>query len=94
LKQLQRPGFELYPSLKAKQNMHKLLRSQWVVVAPLQKQTENVNLKVASYQNYLTKGEPSLRISKQALAAVATWCDNHQRNVVLSEIPQKLFLYN
>ena len=25
---LQRPGFELYPSLKAKQNMHKLLRSQ------------------------------------------------------------------
>ena len=53
-----------------------------------------MNLRIASYQNYLTKGEPSLRISKQALAAVATWCDNHQRDVVLADIPQKLFLQN
>ena len=34
------------------------------------------------------------RSSKEALAAVATWCDNHDRDVILGDMPKNLFLYN
>jgi hypothetical protein len=66
--------------------MHKLLRQQGMVVAP----TSGVNSSehILRYENYLTKKEPHLRVNKIALTTVATWCDNHQKQVVLADLPR------
>ena len=35
-----------------------------------------------------------MRLTKKTITATATWADNHQRSVLLSEIPRDLFVLN
>lgn len=84
----------MYPSLKSKINMHKLLRSQGMVVAPSSSLTESKDERIIKYQNYLTKPEPHLRVSKKALTTIATWAENHNRPIVLGELPRSHMLFN
>lgn len=94
LQQLTRDGHELFPSIKSKLNMLKLLKSQGIVVAPTFKDQPDTNETVINYQNYLTKPEPQIRVSKKALTTVATWCDSHNKPVMLADLPRDQLLYN
>ena len=40
-----------------------------------------------TYKNYLTRKEPSLRITKKAITTVATWADVHNKPIILGDIP-------
>ena len=35
-----------------------------------------------------------MRLDKQAITAAATWADNHQKSIIVSDIPRDLFIYN
>ena len=97
LSQLIRDGHELYPSAKSKAKMHKLLRSEGIVAGRLRQGNrvrEEVEEEISQYRNYLTRREPSMRITKKALTAVATWADNHNKPVLLGDIPWQLKRYN
>ncbi len=89
-----RDGHELYPSIKSKINMQKLLKGQGIVVAPTYRDQPDNTEAVMLYQNYLTKSEPYLRVNKKALTAVATWCDCHNKPVMLADLPREQLLYN
>lgn len=42
----------------------------------------------------MTKPEPQLRVSKKALTTVATWSENHNKKILLGDIPRAHLLYN
>ena len=54
--QLIRPGYELYPSPKAKLNMAKMLRQQGIFVGKKNQsnEVEDLNKEIVEYENYLT----------------------------------------
>ena len=95
--QLIRDGFELYPSEKSKVNIHKILRSTGVFPTKLSSDATIEQMRgeeLKKYKNYLTTKDPSMRISKKALTTVAAWADNHNKPVMLAEIPTALKRYN
>lgn len=47
----------------------------------------DVDSEIATFKNYLTRKEPSLRVTKKALTTVATWADTHNKPVMLGDIP-------
>ena len=97
MNQLVRSGHELYPSAKSKAKMHKLLRSEGIVAGRLQKpgkDIEELEDEISQYRNYLTRREPSMRITKKALTTVATWADMHNKPVMLGDIPWGLKRHN
>jgi hypothetical protein len=95
LKQLVVPGADLYPSLKSKLNMQKLLRQQGISIGHMNPDTaENSNEQVMRFSNYLTDKVPHQRVSKKALTVVATWAEHHKRPVMLGSIPRPLQLHN
>ena len=53
-----------------------------------------MNEQIIRYRNYMTKQEPSMRITKKALTTVATWADMHKRQIILGDIPWGLKRYN
>ena len=55
---------------------------------------ESIDEEVSRYRNYLTRKEPSMRVSKKALTVAATWADMHQKPVMLGDIPWQLKRYN
>lgn len=65
-----------------------------MVVAPSSSSIDKSDERLVNYQNFMTSKEPHLRVTKKALTTVATWCENHQRSVVLGDIPRTQMLYN
>lgn len=94
LRQLKRPGYELYPSLKSKIKMIKLLKQSGIIVGNKSEPDRDLNEEIVRYQNYLTKKNNSVRVSKKALTTVATWAEMHNSEVVLAEVPSTLHKYN
>lgn len=77
--------------------MHKLLRSEGIVAGRLPgtsyKEAE-LSEEISRYRNYLTRREPTMRITKKALTTVATWADMHNKPIMLGDIPWQLKRYN
>lgn len=77
--------------------MHKLLRAEGIVAGRLQRPVKDADLlmqEIDQYRNYLTKRDPSTRVSKKALTTVATWADMHNKPIMLADIPRTLKRYN
>ena len=92
--QLIRDGHELYPSLKSKLKMTKILKKGGMIVSKLKNREEDLNYEIARYRNYMTRPEPSMRITKKALTTVATWAEMHNKQVLIGDIPWGLKRYN
>ena len=70
--------------------MQKLLRSEGIVAAKMPGSIHaqrDVDAEIETYKNYLTRREPSLRITKKALTTVATWADVHNKPIILGDMP-------
>ena len=50
-----------------------------MMVAKLKNKEEDLNYEIARYRNYMTRPEPSMRITKKALTTVATWAEMDQK---------------
>ena len=59
--------------------MIKLLKQSGIIVSPARRPETDLNEEIVKYQNYMTKQEPSMRITKKALTTVATWAEMHKR---------------
>ena len=94
INQLMREGHELYPSLKSKLKMIKILKRSGMIVSKLKNTELDLNEEIARYRNYMTRPEPSMRITKKALTTVSTWAEMHNRNVLIGDIPWGLKRYN
>ena len=94
INQLIRDGFELYPSLKSKLKMIKILKQSGIIVSPAPRHELCEDERIVRYLNYMTKPEPSMRITKKALTTVATWAEMHKRQIILGDIPWGLKRYN
>ena len=72
--------------------MLKILRSEGIMPSRLGSSTseDDINEEVRNYRNYLTRREPSMRITKKALTVAATWADKHSKPIVLGDIPWQL----
>ena len=94
LNQLMRKGHELYPSLKSKLKMTKILKRSGIIVSKLKNTEEDLNEEIARYRNYMTRAEPSMRVTKKALTTVATWAEMHNKQVMIGDIPWGLKRFN
>ena len=77
--------------------MLKILRSEGIMPGRLNSSTEideDISEEIGQYRNYLTRREPSMRITKKALTVAATWADMHQKPVLLGDIPWQLKRHN
>lgn len=77
--------------------MQKILRQEGIVAGRLSEgafSNDIVNEQISTYRNYLTRREPSMRISKKALTVAATWADMHNKPVMLGDIPWQLKRHN
>lgn len=59
--------------------MIKILKNSGVIVSPLIQSDVDLNEQIVRYRNYMTKREPSMRVTKKALTTVATWAEMHKR---------------
>ena len=70
--------------------MLKILRAEGIVAGRLvrgRQSQEDIDAQVNKFQNYLTRKEPSMRVTKKALTTVATWADMHIKPILLGDIP-------
>lgn len=49
---------------------------------------------ILGYQNYMDDPQPYFRLNQDALTTVATWAENHNKPVLLGDLPRQHFLYN
>ena len=74
--------------------MTKILKKGGMIVSKLKNREEDLNYEIARYRNYMTRPEPSMRITKKALTTVATWAEMHNKQVLIGDIPWGLKRYN
>ena len=53
-----------------------------------------MNKQILRYENYMQSPKPYWRLNQEALTTVATWAENHNKPVMLGDLPRQHFLYN